>query len=33
MVAAGKHAFVNSGLSEAHYFYDAFEFQTPKPKA
>ncbi len=33
MVAAGKQTFINSGLNEAHYYSDAFEFQIPKPKA
>ena len=33
MVAAGKLAFIQRGLSEAHYYSDAFEFQTPQPGA
>ena len=31
MVAAGKQAFLSHGLSEAQFFADPFEFQTPKP--
>jgi CDP-4-dehydro-6-deoxyglucose reductase len=33
MVAAAKDAFVARGLSEAGFFSDAFEFQSPKPKS
>jgi CDP-4-dehydro-6-deoxyglucose reductase len=32
MVSAGFNAFKQHGLSEDHYFSDAFEFQTPKVK-